>query len=216
VNTQKLTIITAAVIGLATIGVIIYARTQTAPQAAAATLDFSNQPRRGDPEAPVSVAIFEDFLCPACQFFEENIMPALERDFVSTGQARIYFFNYQFLGNGSMTMGIAAECAFRQNEEAFWEYKTILYRAQGSFNQQNVTAQRLADLAQNVGDLDADELRVCVEERRYEADVIADRTQGTNAGITGTPGIIVNGQVVQNPNNYNELRAAIEAALAAN
>lgn len=213
---QQLTIATAIVVGLAVIGVMIYARTQTptAGSAPAAALDFSNQPRKGDPDAPVAVAIFEDFLCPACQFFEENIMPALERDFVATGQARIYFFNFQFLGPGSLMMGNAAECAFRQNAEAFWEYKTILYRAQGSFNQNNVTPQRLAELAQNVGDLDADALRACVEARRYEAEVMADRNQGARAGITGTPGVIVNGQLVQNPNNYAALRAAIEAALA--
>jgi protein-disulfide isomerase len=223
VNIQKLTIITAIVIGLATIGVIIYARTQTAPQTAtgspqtvSATLDYSGQPSRGDPDAPVRVAIFEDFLCPACQFFEQNVMPALERDFVDTGQAQVFFYNFQFLGPGSVTMGIAAECAFEQNADAFWEYKTILYRAQNSFTQQNVTSQRLADLAQNVGDLDASELRVCVDERRHEASVTADREVGVSIGIAGTPGVVVNGQIMQNGNNYDEIRAAIEAALADN
>ncbi len=218
-NTQRLTIVTAVVVALALVGIIVYSRfqplTETALPTAGTTseLSYEGQPALGDADAPVKLAVFEDFKCPACKFFENNVFPGLERDYLDSGQAQLVFVNFPFLGPDSTTAAIAAECAYHQNEAAFWEYKTILYRAQGDEREQWATPARLEELAQNVGDLDAAALHTCIDEQRYADDVTSDLEMGQAIGVNSTPSLFVNGTKLEAANDYEAVKAAIDAAL---
>ncbi len=219
-NIQKLTLITAIVIGLAVVGLIVYQRLQPNPAPASASgpveLNYEGQPRLGPVDAPVTIAIFEDFNCPACRFFEETIFPQIERDYIRTGQAQLYFFNYQFLGPNSITAGLASLCAHDQNEAAFWEYKTMIYRVQEPNNQNWANPQRLQELASNIGDLDAVALRQCIDDRRFEERLTQNRNIGTAAGVQGTPSVFVNGVRIDNGNNFALIQSEIERVLGSN
>ncbi len=221
-NTKTLTIITAAVLVLGLLGFYFFQQTQTPAGPAAitfdGTLDLSGQPFIGGEDATVTVAVFEDFKCPACRNFEENIYPQLKRDYIDDGKIKFHFVNFAIpLGPDSITAAIAGECAFEQNNAAFWEYKTILYRSQGSERQQWATPSRLAELADvYVPDLDSEALKTCVEEERYQERVAVERALGVAAGVQGTPTVFINNQAVTNAFDYNALKAVIDAALGEN
>ena len=219
-NTQRLTIVTAVIVALALVGIIVYSRFQPRTETAVNTttaptgeLSYENQPTLGDADAPVRLAVFEDFKCPACKFFENNVFPQLERDYLSTGQAQLTFVNFPFLGPDSTTAALAGECAYRQNETAFWEYKTIVYRAQGDERSEWATPERLEELAQNVGDLDATALRTCVDEERYANEVASDLELGRAVGVNSTPSLFVDGTRLENSNDYETVKKAIDTAL---
>lgn len=220
-TTQRLTLVTAIVVALAVVGVIVYSRLQpraetvsTTQTAATGELDYEGQPVLGDADAPVQLAVFEDFKCPVCKRFDENVYPQLERDYLSTGKARLSFVNFPFIGPDSTTAALAGECAYHQNEAAFWDYKTILYRAQGDERTPWATPARLEELAQNVGDLNAADLRACVEDKRYADAVDGDYKMGEAVGVGGTPTLFVNGTPLAAANDYEAVKAAIDAALA--
>lgn len=218
-NTQRLTLITAGIVALAVIAVIVVSRLQgpatPAPTAAASRdLDLSGQPTLGDPDAPVQLVVFEDFKCPFCRQFEENILPQLERDYIDTGKAKLTFVNFHFIGPDSTTAALASECAYAQNPSAFWEYKTVVYRAQGPESQQWATPARLEELASNVGDLDAAALRECIDAKTYQAEVDADNEMARGAGIQSTPTLLVDGSAVASALNYDTVKTAIDQALA--
>ena len=213
---QRLTLITGVVIALALVGIIVYSQFQPDPAtpsvAADGELSYDGQPVLGDADAPVTIAVFEDFKCPACAFFEESAFPQIERELVDTGEAKVVFFNYPFLGPDSTTAAIASECAYSQSESAFWEYKTILYRSQGPESQQWATPSRLTELAETyVPDLDSEALRSCIEERTFEDEVAAEREMGTAAGVQGTPSVFVNGEKVESPRvvTFEDIQTAI-------
>jgi protein-disulfide isomerase len=213
---QKLTLYTLIVLAVLIVGAIAYV--QLAPQrtagAAAGGLDLSDQPALGQEEAPVQIAVFEDFKCPACAFFDENVLPQLRRAHIETGDARLYFVNYPFIGPDSTTAAIAGECAYRQDEAAFWEYKTFIFRSQEAESREWATPARLTEIARaNVPALDADELEACITERRYEDAVRADREMGQRAGVQGTPTVFVNGERVENF-SFEAVSSAVESALA--
>lgn len=48
--------------------------------------------------------------------------------------------------------------------------------------------------------------------RSHESSMLASRQQAQTLGLTGTPSIIVNGTLMPNPDDYNSIKAAIEAA----
>ncbi len=217
-NTQRLTIITAIVIVLAALGYYFFQRNQAAPASTVkfdGTLDLSHQPMIGGSDAKVEVAAFEDFKCPACKGFEDQIYPQLERDYIRPGKIKFYFVNFAIpLGADSNTAANAGECVYEQNEAAFWEYKTILYRSQQAENLTWATPAYLVELAKTyVPDIDAEALKTCIDEDRYATRVQEERAMGVSAGVTGTPTVFVNNQVVSNVYDYPAFKAVLDAAL---
>ena len=214
---SKLMMTTAVAALLAVVGIFVYSRQSGAsaggPVAATGDISYEGQPRLGEVEAPVVLALFEDFRCPACRYFSLEILPELERDYIETGRAQLYFFNYPILGPESRTAALAAECAYEQNEAAFWDYKTILFRAQGGESQAWATPSRLEELADNLGELDAGALRQCTDDAARAGAVDDDSRIGRAAGVSGTPSLFIDGEAVENANDYGAVKALIDAKL---
>ena len=199
-NTQRLTIITAIVLALLAVVAFVWFR-NAAPAATTSTtpaesvaFSLEGEPAIGDPNAPVKVALFEDFKCPACKNFEEQVWPKLEKDYITTGKVQAHFVYFQII-NGSTLAGIAGECVYHQSEALFWDYKTIVYRSQENESLDWATSDKMVELAKTyVPDINAEELKTCIDEKRYADDIQKDRDMGITAGVQGTPSIFINGQ----------------------
>ena len=182
-----------------------------------ANLDYSGQPVLGDENAPVKVALFEDFLCPHCASFTEDVLPRLKREYKDNDKVAFFFINFPLGGFGppSVISALASECAYEQNNEAFWELKTVLMRSQRKID---YTAKGLAELAdQYVPDLDIKDFETCVEESRHLEKVSGDR-EIASAVATSTPTVLVNGKATSDAEGNNDpsfegISSAIEQAL---
>lgn len=216
-TTQRLTLVTLVILALALVGFIVYR--QVAPQGSATTpasgdIDVSGQPMLGQEDAPVEIAVFEDFKCPACRFFDENVFPEVKRELIDTGQARIYFLNYPFIGPDSTTAAIAGECVYNENPEAFWDYKTYVFRSQGDESEAWATPAVLADIARNnLSGLDADALQSCTADKTYAEQVSTEKAMGDAAGVQGTPSIFVDGQRLESF-EFSAVQTAVKNAQA--
>lgn len=217
-NARVLTLVTALVLlgGLA--GFIIARRTAATGEvpvlADAGT--YENQPTLGDDDAPVKVILFENFLCEHCKAFEEDAFARLKRDYIDTGKVQAYYVNLAWGEEDAFDAGLAGECAYRQDEAAFWPYKTALFRAQGGEGETWATIDTLVRVAEeSVPGLDAADLRACITERRFESEVERDLGLGDYIGVQGTPSIVVDDEGFQNP-SFAALQAAIDARLAGN
>ena len=175
----------------------------------------------GDPNAPVTIDVFEDFQCPACQRFTENTEPLIIQNLVASGQARYVFHNYPFLdGNGAGSTGEsdqAANAAMCANEQdKFWEMHSILYANWNGENQGAFSSRRLQAMAESLG-LDLDAFNSCFNSNKYEAEIQADFDLGGQMGVSGTPTVFVNGQRVGEPRqvpSYQEIADAVNAIAA--
>ncbi len=216
-NTQKLTIITAVVAALIALGGYFFIQSNkpaTVGENVVGKINLTGQPSVGEKDAPVKVVVFEDFKCPACKYFEERNLPKLKMDYIETGKVEFYFINFPFIGPDSTTAAIASECVYEQSEDSFWEYKTVLFRSQQDESKIWATPEFLTKLAQEyVPDVDTVKMRTCIDEKRYSKDVQNDLDMGRNAGVQGTPSVYVDGDLIQNSNNYELISKAIEAAL---
>lgn len=171
----------------------------------------------GDPSAPVTIDVFEDFQCPACQFFTESIEPLVIQNLVTNGQARYVFHNYPFLdgdGVGSGESDRAAKASMCASEQdKFWEMHSILYANMASENQGSFSDRRLQAMAESIG-LDINAFTECLDSNEYEAEVEADFELGQQMGVSGTPTVFVNGVRVGDPGkipSYQEIEAAVNA-----
>jgi protein-disulfide isomerase len=176
----------------------------------------------GDPNAKVTIDVFEDFQCPACKQFSEQIEPAVIKNLVETGKAKYTYHNYPFLdgettdsGGESDQAANAAMCAKEQDK--FWEMKASLYANWNGENQGAFRNTRLEAMAESIG-LDMSDFNNCFDANAYKDDIQADFDLGKQMGVSGTPSVFVNGARAGQPGyiaSYQEIADAVEAALAA-
>ncbi len=170
----------------------------------------------GDPNAPVRIDVFEDFQCPACKNYTEQVEHRIITELVQTGKAYYVFHNYAFLDRNSATKesqrsALASLCANEQGK--FWEYHDTLFANWNGENEGAFNDDRLSAFAAALN-LDTQVFDACKSEGRYVADVNATFDEGNTMGVQGTPSVFVNGTIV-NPGyipTFEDIAAAVEAA----
>ncbi|MDF2721972.1 MAG: DsbA family protein [Paenibacillus sp.] len=175
---------------------------------------YDKLPMLGSKDAPVKIVEFGDFKCPACQYFAQEVKPLLQKDYIDKGLVSFHFMNYTFIGPDSTTAALAGLSAYHQSNDAFWKYYDALYKKQGNENVQWATADFLTELArtENVP-LDAVKLKDDIQNKTYKSELDDHNAKGREAKITGTPSVFINGVMLHDSMDYNELKAAIDNAL---
>ena len=172
----------------------------------------------GNMDAPVTVEVFEDFQCPACSHFAQDVEQRLIEEYVTTGYVYLMIRHYPFLDDASQTgesdqAANASMCAGEQDR--FWDYRDVLFANMAGENQGAYSDANLLRFAEELG-LNMAAFRECFRLNRYEDEITADLELGQEYGVRGVPTIFVNGQAVGDVTTvptYEELRTAIERAL---
>lgn len=196
------------------LGIILFTRASqgnNAPRTVSlANIETKGQPMLGQEDAPVTLVVFEDFSCSHCRHFNEDELPKIEREFIDTGKAKLYFVNFAFLGANSRAAALASECVYKQSPAGFWDYEKILMRSQGK---DIYDTESLVELASTyVSGIDSAALSQCIE-KEETADVLdADIAMARAVGVDSTPVVVVNGTFAQNY-SYDIVAPAIRDAL---
>src|SRR5689334_5639443 len=92
--------------------------------------DWLNGTVMGNPEAPVTIQAWEDFVCPACRQWTTTVEPKLIQEYIKTGKVKVEFhqFPLSIHAPGSDMAAQASLCANDQN--AFWPMHNRLFPAQ--------------------------------------------------------------------------------------
>lgn len=190
---------------------------QTTPAASATLTDIPAEwidgTKLGSPDAPVVIWAYEDFLCPACQQWTAQVKPQLVEDYVKTGKVRLEFnqFPLQQHNPGAIMAAQASECA--ADQDLFWPYHDRVFQGASSRGQAGTTFESLLGYAGDAG-LDEEAMRTCMTNLTHQTTVVESLNRASQLGLSSTPSILVDGQLMPNPFNYNELAAAIEAGAA--
>jgi protein-disulfide isomerase len=143
----------------------------------------------GDPEAIISLIEYSDFECPFCKSFHPYPKEVVD---ASGGKVNWVYRHYplQFHNPGAQKQAEASECANELGgNEAFWTYADAIYERTTS-NGNGFPIENLVPLAEEIG-LDAAQFEECLNSARYAERVQEDLQEGSNSGITGTPGTIL-------------------------
>jgi protein-disulfide isomerase len=161
-------------------------------------------PSLGPDEAPVTIIEFSDYQCPFCRRAEPVIQQLLER---YPSEVRFVFRHFPLDRIHSLARGAAEAAACADEQGRFWEYHSGLFAAGAKFDAESLQ-QHASD-----AELDLEAFRICVEERRFQADVEADLADGREAGVTGTPAFFVNGIRMRGARPLDDFVAIIEQEL---
>lgn len=161
----------------------------------------------GDPNAPVTILEFSDFLCTACAFHVEETEPQIIEAYVASGRARIVYRHLLQLGEASLRAAEAAECAGDQGK--FWEMRNAIYRNQVSLYTTSDFDAALAYLAQTI-DLDTNAYSVCMQSRMHRPRIEADFRAAQEAGIRSRPVFDINGRRLVGARPFEDFQEIID------
>ncbi|WP_262173173.1 DsbA family protein [Saccharococcus sp. Marseille-Q5394] len=175
-------------------------------------IDITGQPSFGEEDAPVTVVEFGDFKCPSCKAWGERVYPALVKDYIETGKVKFSFINVLFHGKESTLASIAAESVFERNPGVYWDFHQALFDAQPVENHDAswVTPERILEIASGFPEIDQTLLKEDMEQQATMENVKIDEELVREAGVSMTPTIVINGKVMENPFDYEAIKATIE------
>ena len=159
-----------------------------------ASVDYSAIPQErladggfvlGNPEAPITIVAFEDFICPHCQAYKSVTSEFISK-YVATGLAR---FEYRFLPAVDPTYSPLsakfAECADILKPGSFWNAHDLMFELAAASRFTNTTPRTFADRI----DIPYTDLLECSSSEANQVNV--DLALAQQLGATGTPTIMV-------------------------
>ncbi|WP_324662215.1 DsbA family protein [Haloarcula sediminis] len=170
-------------------------------------------PVAGDPDADVTVAVYEDYACPHCATYSLDVFPQLASEYLEPGTVRYEFHDFPIPVDEAVSWQAANAARAVQavaGPQAYFEYSEALFG-----DQSNLGPNRYAALAEEF-DIDGETVRQAATEERYSETVSADKQGGQDRGVSGTPTVLVDGSPVEwQEIAYGPVREAIEDARSA-
>ena len=160
---------------------------------------------RGNPKAPVVIVEFSDFQCPYCR----SVQPTL-KNLLAKYEGRVSL-SYRDLPlrdihPQAQMAAEASRCAGEQGK--FWEYHDLLFENPNKLNREGLVEQ-VRSLK-----LDEKQFDSCLSSGKYKAQVEQDRQLGLRAGLTGTPGFFINGNMLSGNLPQDSFEKVIQSELA--
>lgn len=146
---------------------------------------------------PVKIDVYEDFICPACGQFETQSGAALDQ-LVTDGKVTIVYHPVAYLDRASTTdystRASAASGAAAEGGK-FREYAKALFAKQPAEGSAGLSDNELIEIGRSIGLGDA--FAQAVRDGKYKSWTSHVTDEASEAGVTGTPTIKVNGKDVQ-------------------
>lgn len=182
-------------------------------------IDVRGRPVRGNPDAKVTVVVYDDFQCPYCAQMHHTLFPDLLKAY--SDRVRFIYKDYPLyeIHPWANHAAVDAGCLATQNPEAFWDFADYVHFNQGEIKGQNrkIEAQfaALDQAAVEQGrkhSLDLDKLQFCVQ-KQDDSSVKASVKEAEALGVNSTPTLFINGEKVDYAAPEAEVRGFFDSAL---
>jgi protein-disulfide isomerase len=177
-------------------GYFLLTKTQvpTSQRQQSVEVQTGNLPPLGNPNAPIKIIEFGDFLCPFCARAVTELYPQIE-NLINQGKVALYFRDFVVHPQATIIHN-AARCANEQGK--YWEFNKNAFQ---KFLNGVDTSKKdtLLSLAKELN-LDLQSFEKCLDENRYNQEIQNDFQAGVSAGVEGTPTFFINGQKVEGLN----------------
>lgn len=210
--TDKKIIITAVVLAVLLIGAGWYfsknpgpAAIMNSPSPSASIDKGSYEPgiSIGNPDAPVTMDIYTNFMCPACKHFATTALENIKTEYVNTGKVRLNVIIYP-----PQELSRAALCAQEQNK--FTEFHDYIFAHQ----EEIASGDDIITFATNAG-LDSTKFNACYANAdSYKDKIDKWYSEGESRGVTATPTFFINGQKFIGAQPFDEFKKIIDQKLA--
>jgi protein-disulfide isomerase len=163
-------------------------------------IDISGHPFKGPANAPVTVIVYSDYLCPVCDSLEPVLHQVLGK---YPNDVKLV---YKLCPNHDFSKEAIAAAYAAWDQGKFWEYHDKLFYNQLVLNKPRVTA-----IAKDLH-LDLKRFTKKMEDPAIQQLIDRDWEDVSRLGILGTPTVYVNGKIL-NDRSLQGFQSAIEGEL---
>ncbi|WP_437529979.1 thioredoxin domain-containing protein [Sorangium sp. So ce726] len=166
-------------------------------------------PSKGAAAGKVVIQVFSDFQCPFCARAAAT-MDELIKAF--PGKVRVVYRHLPlpFHPEAQLAAEAAMEALAQKGPAGFWKMHDLLFKANDA---SNLDRAALEQHAASLG-LDAARFAKALDEHTHRAAVEADAQAARSAGITGTPGFVINGYLVSGAQPLAKFKKVVRRALS--
>lgn len=160
----------------------------------------------GNKNAPITIIEFSDYECPFCARFHTETFGQIKSKYIDTGKVKFIYRDFPLsFHQNAQKAAEASECADDQGK--FWQMHEKLFTdgvagGVATFKQ----------YAQQIG-LDMAKFNTCLDSGKTAGEISADTSDGSAAGVSGTPGFFINGQKLVGAQPFSVFDQAIQAEL---
>ncbi len=161
----------------------------------------------GPSDAPNTVVIYEDFLCPYCGELEAATREDLSQ-LASDGKVQVEYRPFNLLSQAgdysARSAGAFSIVLDKSGADVAKRYHDLLFENQPDESGPFPDDSELVDLAVEAGAKESD-VRADIEANAGEDWVTSATKAAKDAGVTGTPTILLNGEVFQDGRTMDEI-----------
>lgn len=162
----------------------------------------------GNSEAPVTIIEYASKTCPHCAAFHTEIMPAIKKDYIDTGKAKLIFRDFP-LDRLAVAASMVARCA---PKERYFALVDIMFKTQNNWARSQDPIAELAKISRLAG-VSQDTFDQCLKNQDIFNGVLAKRTEGErDYSVDSTPTFIVNGRKVEGSLDLEKFREVLDQA----
>ena len=167
---------------------------------------------RGSTKATITIEEFADFQCPPCSGIS-TVVKELEKKNVD--RLRVVFRHYPLRNHANaIPAALAAEAAGLQGK--FWEMHDQLFKNQTAWSKAADARSLFTEYATAIN-LDTKRFATDMNDEKLKARVTADQERATSMGVSRTPSIFINGQLIPSESfSLTGLQTAIDSAAQGN
>lgn len=203
-----------------TAGVVVAVNDNEAAPSAVTIVDVDadDDAYMGEDDAPILMIEFSDFQCPFCRKFYNETLAQIKENYIDTGLVKFVYRDLPLVSlghTGAIPAANAAACAREQKgDEMFFAFHNKIFDGQNLLGNGTVSIpdESLYQYAEELG-LDMDAFSSCQENLDYEDEINADAEVAKSIGINGTPGFVINGQIVTGAYPYSTFESVFEELL---
>ncbi len=169
----------------------------------------ADAPYKGGANAKVVIQLFSDFQCPFCSRVEPT-MKEIEKAYGDKVKIVWRHMPLPMHQDAPLASEAAIEAFVQKGNAGFWKFHDALFERQREPDA--LKRPGLEKLAQEQG-LDMAKFKAALDSRQHKARVDADMKAGNDAGISGTPAIVINQYFVSGAQPFPSFKKLIELAL---
>jgi protein-disulfide isomerase len=140
------------------------------------------------------------------------VEPTIKQRHIDTGQVKLVWREFPWIGDESRIAAQAARCAGAQGNDHFWDYHDYLYRHQRGENAGPFASANLKAFAAELG-LDAPAFNACLDAAQDLPALRQAFQDGRAQGITATPFFVIAGQRRAGTPTVQQLSAVLDYEL---
>lgn len=177
----------------------------TPPAGPVKAVDEQNDHIKGNKNAKVTMIEYSDFECPFCLRHVATVEQAL-KDYPNDVRLVYRHFPLSFHPEAQKAAE-ASECAGKQGK--FWEMHDEIFKANSAGT---MSVAKWKEIARTLK-IDGNAFDKCLDSGETAAKIAQDENEGAAAGVAGTPGTFVNGELVEGAVPYASFKQIIDSKL---